>query len=124
MQRKITKKKNDDDVTSSSSSSSKAPCAASAAILHLQTTLVNPVKPVDILEQELMDLGFDGPMSLIQQYGYDRVKAAKDRAISRPPGLIKNLPGYIRYLCKSKGPIPAPNGDKYVRGKLAKVVQR
>jgi len=118
----IIKATDDNDVDTSSSSSSSPP-ALPAAILPMQTTFVNS-NPTEELINELVDMGFDGALDLVLKYGYDRVKAARDRALSRPAGTIKNLPGYIRYLCKTKGAIPAPNGDKYTTGKYQRMVKR
>jgi len=84
---------------------------------------------IDRLAADLAALGFDGPLELILDYGYDRVKAALDRAKSRPQHKITNMAGYIRYLCRLKGPVaaadrqPDPN-DRYISGKYGHLVRR
>lgn len=105
----ITRGDNDDGISLSSSSSE----------LSYQGT------PIDQLADQLAALGFDGAMSLILKYGYDRVNTAKERAESRPPGTIQNMAGYIRFLVTSKGAIPAPDqpADKYKKGKLQELIR-
>jgi hypothetical protein len=103
----------DNDVSSSSSSA-----------ISIQTTYQGT--PIDELADQLTAMGFDGAMNLILKYGYDRVRNAKARAESRPPGTIRNMAGYIRFLVTSKGAIPAPDqpADKYNQGELQRHVKR
>jgi len=120
---------NDDDASSSSSSSSSPPEVIGGmgerGEVKFQTTYLG--SQVVELANELTELGFDGAMDFIVKHGYDRVKAARDRALSRPQGRIKNIAGYIRYLAITKGAIPAPNGkpeDKYTKGKYGHLMHR
>lgn len=94
-----TKIKYDDNASSSSSSSE----------FFLQTSFTET--EIEELENQLSALGFDGGMALIVKYGHERVKQAMDRALSRPPGAIRNVPGYIRHLVTTGGKIPPPNGN-------------
>ena len=110
-------KHDDDNVYTSSSSSS----SSSSSRFHLQTSFTET--QIEELENQLGKLGYDGGMALIGKYGYERVKQAVDRALSRPQGMIRNLPGYIRYLVITSGKIPPPNGNKYTKGKYGHLVQ-
>jgi hypothetical protein len=106
----------DDDVTSSSSSSSSSSPQVIGGVgergeVKFQTTYIG--SEVEELANELTELGFDGAMGFITKHGYDRVKLAKERALSRPQGKIKNTAGYIRYLVTTTGVIPAANGKAY-----------
>ena len=83
----------------------------------------------DELIAGLTHLGFDAALNFVQQYGTQRVRAALERALSQPRGTIRNLPGYIRYLVASPGPISRPKpqaqpNDKYISGRYGHVVQR
>jgi len=102
-----------------SSSSSSSPLA-------LKTTYLNP--PGDLIT-ELAELGFDGSAAFIGRFGPERIRRAIARAKAHPPGKIKNLAGYIRYLVTTPGPIPEPekpkdDREKYISGRYGHMVKR
>lgn len=113
------KLQHDDDDASSSSSS-----------LNLPTTFNK--SEIEQLVDQLTELGFDCAMRFVSSNDPERIRAAVERALSRPTGTIKNLAGYIRYLVKTPGAIPPPNhkvkdkleADKYIRGKYEHLVKR
>jgi len=114
----VTTRKN--RVSSSSSSSS------SRGEFALKTSCFDP--PDDLIT-ELAELGFDGATAFVVRFEPERIKRAIARAKGHPPGKIKNLPGYIRFLVKTPGPIPDPekptdNRDKYTNGKYGHMVKR
>ena len=82
------------------------------------------------LTAELAETGFDAAFTFVQRYGVERVRRALDRAKSLPSGQIKNLPGYIRHLVTSPGPIARPfqradRQDKYRKqGKFSHLIYR
>lgn len=110
----------DDDGISISPSLSKSSSASSSAA----------ASPEELIDQ-LTELGFDGSAAFIIMHGADRVSQAVARALSRPEGAIKNLPGYIRSLVTTRGPIPKPEKprpepmpkNKYTNGKYGHLVK-
>lgn len=115
MKRNSCNKSSDDDVLPSSSSSSS---------LEIPTTFQE--SEIDQLARRLTEIGFDCAMDFIVKNDRDRVKAALELALSKPIKQIRNLPGYIRYLVKTPGEIPKPvqPGNKYIKGKYGRLVQR
>ncbi len=93
----------------------------------LSSDCASPEQLID----ELTDLGFDNAAAFVIQHGADRISQALARALSRPPGTIKNLPGYIRSLVTTRGPIPKPEKprqppkpvDRYLSGKYGHIVK-
>ena len=85
--------------------------------------------PPDDLISELATLGFDGAAAFVVRFEHERVKRAIVRAKSHPPGKIKNMAGYIRFLVTTPGPIAPPekpkddNFAKYRTGKYGHLVQ-
>lgn len=93
-----------------------------------ETTSSSRPQTPDELIAALTDIGFDGASVFVVKHGFDRVLAALERALSRPPGLIQNVPGYIRSLVTQRGPIPKPDrpakpADKYRTGKYGNIVR-
>ena len=85
--------------------------------------------PPDDLITELAELGFDGAAAFVVRFEPERIRRAIARAKGHPPGKIKNLPGYIRFLVKTPGPIPGPekprdDKDRYTGGKYGHMVRR
>ncbi|MFC1924820.1 hypothetical protein ACFLXA_05620 [Chloroflexota bacterium] len=104
---------------------------------HSSSTSSLPIRPgqtgleceADQLIASLTGLGFDSAYGFVRRYGAQRIHAALRRALSQPRGTIRNLPGYIRYLVATPGPIPKPKrdsqpNDKYTSGKYGHIVQR
>ena len=91
----------------SSSSSSSSP-------IELQTTCFDP--PDDLIS-ELANLGFDGAAAFVVRFEHERVRRAIVRAKSHPPGKIKNMAGYIRFLVTTPGPIAPPEKPEDDRAK-------
>jgi len=83
----------------------------------------------------LTNLGFDSAHAFVIHHGFERVNAALSRALSRPPGTIRNLPGYIRSITTQRGPIappqeppqpqqsPPPSENRYLKGKYGHLVR-
>ena len=111
-----------------SSSSSSLPPSSTQLLSPEMPSSSRPQTP-DELITTLTDIGFDGATDFVIEHGFDRVLAALERGLSRPPGLIENLPGYIRSLVTQRGPIPKPDppakpGNKYTSGRFGHVVKR
>lgn len=114
----------DGDVTSTTKKSRVS--SSSSCEFALKTSLFAP--PDDLIT-ELAELGFDGAAAFVLRYEGERIRRAIARAKGHPPGKIKNLPGYIRYLVKTPGPIPGPekprdDKDRYTGGKYGHMVRR
>ena len=116
----------DGDVTSTNRKSRVSSSSSSRGEFALKTSCFDP--PDDLIS-ELAELGFDGAAAFVVRFEPERIRRAIARAKGHPPGKIKNLPGYIRYLVKTPGPIPGPekpkgDTDKYTNGKYGHMVRR
>lgn len=125
-----TKVKVDDDVISKSEGPSSPSSSGKGGVgekpLRLQTSLIPPATLID----ELAELGFEGAASFVTKHDHKRIRQAIARAVSHPHGKIKNLPGYIRYLVITPGPIPLPEKsseeklrEKYKQSRYANLVK-
>ena len=82
------------------------------------------------LIDELAQLGFDAAGDFAFKHEAARVRQAIARAKSHPPGKIKNIPGYIRFLVTTPGPIPHPekpvksDNAKYHTGRYGHMVKK
>lgn len=96
----------------------------------VETAIIPPLAARSELDQLITDLqsvGFDMPMEYLAGKNLARVRAALDYALSKPPGEIKNVPGYIRFLVKSTGripkPLPDPVRNKHQSGKYGQMAR-
>jgi len=115
----------DGDVKPTTRKSRVSSSSSSSCEFALKTSCFDP--PDDLIS-ELAELGFDGAAAFVVRYEGERIRRAIARAKGHPPGRIKNIPGYIRFLVKTPGPIPGPEKarddvDKYTSGKYGHMVK-
>jgi len=117
---------NDDDVDIPSSSSSGVDRGMGEEGVLPALKLTYQDSELEELADELGKVGFDCAMAWLVKQDVARVEAALALYRSKPPSSIKNPAGYIRYLVKSSGKIPAPPdaSDKYVKGRYGHMVKR
>ena len=101
----------------------------------------SPVQPPETAEELIIamtTIGFDLASDFVIKHGFERVNAAMLRALSRPPGTIRNIPGYIRAIVTTRGPIAPPQeppppptpqeqpqqpANRYLKGKYGHLVR-
>ena len=87
-----------------------------------------PPETAEELIIAMTTIGFDLASDFVIKHGFERVNAAMQRALSRPPGTIRNLPGYIRAIATARGPIAPPQEpqkpeERYLKGKYGHLVR-